>query len=165
MKTISTIIIPSLIAVLAIYFYKVTLTIGAVILLLGVNALLEEMKHARMKRKFRAKHNGKHFLWYSSNKRLIDPIEKNLKPLIHLEFETIYNNKSEIDSYLVEKELRYLRRESYKLKLPLLLKIEKEKIKAVSFYEAVYEWKEHKITQDLFEKKITKQLNKLNHGK
>jgi hypothetical protein len=66
---------------------------------------------------------------------------------------------------LLQEELRYLRYESQHLKFPILYQIEKEKINAVSLFEAVYEFKEQKIIKDVFERKVNEQLKKLKNGK
>lgn len=150
-----------IVAVVLISFYEVTLTILAIILLVIILASISELMSAYKLKRFRYKNSGKYYLWYSSNKRLREVIEKNLKPLIKEKYELIYNNKMQIKSELTDEDLRYLRNESSSLKFPIIFKIEIDKIHAESFFNEVYEYKHKRINSEEFEKNIILKLNKL----
>lgn len=161
MKKIKNSIALIIVAVLLVYFYKVTLTILAIIALIIILASISAMVNEYKLKKFRSKNSGKYYLWYSSNKRLKEVIENKLKPLIDEKYELIYNNRTEIQSELTNEELRYLRNESSSIKFPIVFRIGSDRIHAESFFHEVYELKYKRINNEIFEKLIILKLNKL----
>jgi hypothetical protein len=119
----------------------------------------DEIRQKRIKRLIK-KNDNKQFMLYSSNKRLKPTIETKLKPLFDFDYTIIYNNRNKIESDLDEEIINYLQNNSIGYKLPILYKITKEKVLVTSFYEDVYEFKEQRIIQEVFEKRVTNKLNK-----
>ena len=159
-ETINNIIAFIVVGILIIEFPKTILSIIGIITVIILYALAkEEFKQKRVKR-FIKKNDNKQFMLYSSNKRLKQTIETKLKPLFDFDYTIIYNNRNKIESDLDEEIIKYLQNNSIGYKLPILYKITKEKVLVTSFYEDVYEFKEQRIIQEVFEKRVTNKLNK-----
>lgn len=143
---------------------KTVLTvIGAIVLLIIIICVIaflgDSLRTKRIKR-FMKQNNGKYFLSYSSNKKLKQTIETDLKPLFDFDYTVIYNNRNKIESNLDEETINHLQNHSVELKLPILYKVTKEKILVNSFYEEVNEIKEKYINKEVFEKRINNKLKK-----
>lgn len=152
-----------IIIVLAVLFYKITLVILGLILLFVLALSMNSYVSERRIKRFRKEYEGKYFLWYSSRKEFKTVIETDLKPLFNLEYYLVYNSRSKIESNLTEEQIRYLRNESEKLKLPLMMRIGKDKVHAESFYQEINHYKYNKIDKVEFKRIITNKLNKLNN--
>ncbi len=161
MKTITGNLIGIILFALAIYFYMLTLTIIAILLVLLIIGGYENIKRERRLKKFKVKCEGNYFILYSSNKRLKGIIEKELMPIFKFDYTVIYNNRNTIESDIHKDITNYLQIQSSGLKFPILYRIEKEGVQSRSFYEEVNELKQEYISKDVFNTKVNNKLNKL----
>ncbi|MBL0330106.1 MAG: hypothetical protein IPP64_11975 [Bacteroidetes bacterium] len=163
MKRIVNISVILILVAAALYFYKITLSIIAIIVLLAIWDLVNQQIRDNQLKKFRTKNIGNYFFWYSSNKRIKDIIEQQLIPLIDVEYCLIYTNREKIQSDLTTDEISYLRKKSDGVKFPLMIKIGADRLYAESFFEEVMEYKQQTISKNELEKKIIRKLNSIKH--
>lgn len=111
--------------------------------------------------RFINKHNGTYFLWYSSNKRLKQTIERHLELTLDMNYKKIYINKHKPETELSSVVYQHLFVQFNGIKFPRIVKIKNGRIVAKSFYEEVYRLKEGIISPDVFKKEVLIKLNAL----
>ena len=58
-------------------------------------------------KRFLKENEGKFYLWYSSRKELKNVIEEEMKPLLNVDYDTVYNNRNKLESNMTVEQLRY----------------------------------------------------------
>ncbi len=139
------------------------LLLGIIILLLAgaIVAIIHGAIRQRKLSSFMKNNEGKYFLWYSSNKRLKETIESDLKPLMDINYHIIYTNREQVISQLPDEIWSYLRIETNTIKFPRLIKISSGKVLAESFYHEVNLLRQAELDKEEYKNRVILKLNKL----
>lgn len=152
-----------LVIIFCVYFYKIVFGALAIIiclvLILIINAIINDYFRNKRLKKFRKENCGKHYIWYSSNKRMKTIIESIVLPSINCE--VIYNNRCIIQSELNEEVLRYLRQAISHYKFPIIIRIEEDKINANSLFFDIQNYKNKHITEQILVNKLKEKFKQL----
>ena len=132
--------------------------IASIVIILRIQNTLKENRI----KKFMKQDNNNYFLFYSSNKKIKPVIEAGLKPLFNFDYDIIFNNRNVMKTNLTKEQLAYLQDVSYMHKLPIVYRIKNNTIHFVSLFSEVNEFKEHRISKEIFEKRVNDKLKKLN---